>query len=330
MFSLDVSKYAPVPYVSLADVSAQDHSSRDRQFPGLHNDTSYLWGNVDTANGKRYKLERALSPISTYSFHLWECSDDKWTYPKAVRAAGIHDMYWGSVIWLDDAGKSTMLPLNHALLEEHPIAVELGPDRYVWQDDGVIDLVFTPLPMNVLTLYVPGLPDDVGYTSTGCAVSGTIDGSEVTGGIAGLDRMYVEPGLTSHVCKTFMLEHYWLVWYSLMDDGSWQTGNLWLGEGNFATGMFNRQGEAPVIATNDDVTSTIPWESHGDVSLPQSATFSFGGHTFDWQFTHNAVNDGPSASVAHLYGTVEEVGGPKPVQSWSTMEIVMVRAGARS
>ena len=131
------------------------------------------------------------------------------------------------------------------MAEKHPITVELGPDRFVWKDDGVIDVVMTPLVNNVETIYIPGLPDNVGYTSSGCTVTGTIEGSTVTGGIGGLDRMYVEPGMTSHLCKTAVLEHYWIVWNSLMEDECWQTGNVWLGEGDFATALFNPPGDAP-------------------------------------------------------------------------------------
>lgn len=50
MSSIGVAKVSIVPYVSLADASAQDHSTMDKQFPGLHNDLLFLWAMVDTEN----------------------------------------------------------------------------------------------------------------------------------------------------------------------------------------------------------------------------------------------------------------------------------------
>ena len=115
-----------------------------------------------------------------------------------------------------------MLGLTSAQKRTAPIKVVLSANGYVWKDDNVIDVVLTPLPMNVTTIYVPGLPDDVGCTSTGCTVSGSIDGPAITGGYGGLDRMYCLRGLTGHVSKIAELEHYWFVWGSVRSDGRWE------------------------------------------------------------------------------------------------------------
>jgi hypothetical protein len=141
--------------------------------------------------------------------------------------------------------------------------------------------------------------------------------------------MYITPGLSAHLSKTAWLENYWIVWASLMEDGSWQTGNVFLGERYLASATFNEPGQLPVIAVNEGVKSTIVWDSNGDARLPCAATLAFGGRTFQWQPTHNAIFAGPTARFGHLYGTVQEVGGPKPVKSWSTMEIIKARATPR-
>jgi hypothetical protein len=326
--SLDATKYTIIPYVSMTDASVQDHSTRDCQFPGLSNDTSYLWAQVDTEDGRHFWLTRTLTPVATPTFSVTECSNNRWTYPTHVKAPGDSELYWGPLIWIEDGGKSILLPINGRVSQQHPITVELGPEQYIWKEDDAFDVVLTPLPGRVKTIYVPGLPDAIGYTSSACSVTGTVDGSKVTG-YGGWDRMYVERGWNSHVCKVAMLEHYWIVWGALMADGSWHTGNVWLGGDGFATATFVEPGADPVVATREAVKSRIIWDTEGDVSLPGSATLAFGGRTFNWEVSHNAVAEGPGAIVAHLHGKVQEDGGPVPVQSWSTMEIITVRAAPR-
>jgi hypothetical protein len=238
-------------------------------------------------------------------------------------------MYWGPLFWSDREASSALFAGNLAVYAKHPIKVVLGTKEYVWKDDNVIDVVLAPLPMNVTTIYVPGPPDDVGYTSTGCTVTGSIDGSPITGGYGGLDRMYCLPGLSAHVSKIAELEHYWFVWGSIRSDGRWETGNAMLGAGNYATATFHRQGDAPVIATNDDVTSKVTWESRGEVSQPVRATLSFGGRTFGFEATHNAAAAAVSLGIAWMHGVVQEEGEPAPVKSWSTMEVIKIRATPR-
>jgi hypothetical protein len=327
---VDLSKITTVPRVAVVDSSTQDYSTQDGQFPGLAEDAFYLWAQVDTEDGRRYGLNRALTKSAAMSANLFEASPDIWRYPtRLIREAGISDLYWGEVVWLDNGDVSTLVPANQAVVAKHPISVVLSPERYVWKEEDVIDLVLTPLPRNVDVFSIPGPPDHAGYTSSGCAVSGAVNGSKIVGGYGGIDRMYAEPGLSTNLCKAAALEHYWLVWHSLMEDGSWQTGNVWLGEGNFATGVFNRPGKAPVIAVNDDVKNTVTWDSRGDMRHPVSAKLSFGGRTFDWNITHNATPAGARAVWAHYYGVVQEEGGPKPVKSWATLEVITMRAKPR-
>lgn len=255
-----------IPYAHLADASIQDHSTADKQFPGLHNDMLFLWAMVDTEDGRRYEVIRSLSASAAFDFTVHECSTDMWAHPTNVRFPGEEDLYLGPTIWLTNGENQTLLPTNATLAAKHPIAVTLGPEGYMWTEEDIVDITLTPLPMNVTTIYVPGLPDDVGYTSSGCTVSGTVNGSTITGGYGGLDRMYCLPGMSAIVSKIAELEHYWFVWGSLMDDGTWETGNAMLGSGNYATATFRRAGEPPVIATNDDVAAKVIWETKGDVS----------------------------------------------------------------
>ncbi|WP_405182482.1 hypothetical protein OG225_16400 [Nocardia sp. NBC_01377] len=169
---------------------------------------------------------------------------------------------------------------------------------------------------------MPGPPDDVGYTSSGCAVSGRIEGSEIVGGYGGVDRMYCLPGISAQISKMAHLEHYWFVWGAIFDGGHWETGNAMLGAGGYATATFHRQGEAPLVATNDEVDAKVLRETKGGVSQPHLACISFCGRTFDFQGTHNAAACAAALGIAWLHGTVREQGGPEPTSSWSTMEVI--------
>jgi hypothetical protein len=182
MPGFDVTTAAIVPSVTMVDASQQDHSTRDAQFPGLHNDLLFLWAMVDTEDGRRYQLVRTLSAGAAFDFTLHECSTDLWTYPRTVRIPGETDLYWGPIVWINVDGSQTVLPANLTMAAKHGMTVSVGPKSYVWKEDDVIDLVLTPLPTNVTRIDVPGEPDDVGYTSSRATVAGTIEGSRVAGG----------------------------------------------------------------------------------------------------------------------------------------------------
>ena len=198
-----------------------------------------------------------------------------------------------------------------AMAQKHPITISLGPEGYVWKDEDVIDVLLTPLPNNVTRIYVPGQPDDVGYTSSGCTVSGSVNGSAITGGYGGIDRMYCLPGMSCQVSKIANLEHYWFVWASLMDDGTWETGNAMLGSGNYATATYHAQGQTPAIATNEAVGAKVVWEERDGVNQPVRATLDFGGHTFDFEATHNSAAAAVSLGIAWMHGTVQKKDGPR-------------------
>lgn len=319
-FDLDSAQITPS--VSVVDAAGQDHSTGDKQFPGLHNDLLFLWAMADTAAGRRYQLVRTLSASAAFDFTLHECSTDLWTPPRNVRIPGESDLYWGPIAWLGSKGTQTVFPANLTMAAKHRMTVALAPNSYVWQEDDVIDVVLTPLPDNVTRIDVPGPPDDVGYTSSGCTIAGSIEGSPITGGYGGLDRMYCLPGMSAHVSKISHLEHYWFVWGAQFEDGHWETGNTMLGAGGYATATFHRQGEPPVVATNEEVGATVEWDSKGEVSQPHRAELSFGGHTFAFTGTHNAAACAAALGIAWLHGTVQEVGGPVPARSWSTMEVI--------
>ncbi|PXW36226.1 UNVERIFIED_CONTAM: hypothetical protein DES50_1011176 [Williamsia faeni] len=330
MPKVDISKVGIVPYVSLADASVQDHSTGDTQFPGVYNDALFLWAMVDTEDGKRYELIRELSASAAFDYNLHECSTDLWEHPRNVRFPSESDLYAGLIMWFERDGKQIVYPAHAQMRAKHRLRISLGPDEYVWkEDENCIDVVLSPLPMNVTAIYVPGFPDDVGYTSSGCTVEGTIEGSRIIGGYGGLDRMYCLPGRSAHDSKIAELEHYWFVWGSISADGTWETGNAMLGTGNYATATFHRQGEPPIIATNDDVDSKVVWETQGDRSQPRYATLSFGGRTFNFEATHNAAAAGISLGIAWMHGTMHEEGAPTPVKSWSTMEVIKSRATPR-
>jgi len=323
----DVSQMNIIPYVHLADASMQDNSPADSQFPGIYTDTWWFWAMADTENGKRYEVLRALTKSTAFDFLLAECPKDIWADPKTVRFPGEKDLYFGMIMWSEDNGAQIVFPAS--LSTKHVLSISVGPKEYLWKEDDCVDIKLTPLPLNVTTIYVPGLPDDVGYTSSGCKVEGTIEGSKITGGYGGIDRMYSLPGVSSLVSKIAILEHYWFVWGSQIEDGRWESGNAMLGSGNFAIATFHREGEAPVVATNDDVKAKVKWATQGDKSQPHRATLSFGGHTFHFEGNYNAAAVGVSLGIAWLHGTVEHEGAPKPVNSWSTMEVIKVRATPR-
>lgn len=186
--------------MSLADAATQDHSTADKQFPGLHNDLLFLWAMVDAAAGNRYQMVRTLSASAAFDFTLHECSTDLGAPPRTVRIPGEVDLYWG---------------------------------------------------------------------------------------------------------------------------------NTMPGAGGYATATFHRQDEAPVIATNSDVDATVEWTTKDNVSQPHLAQLSFGGRTFDFTGTHNAAACAAALGIAWLHGTVQEVDGPVPVRSWSTMEVIQ-RSWSRS
>lgn len=322
MFTFDVAEADLVAHVSLADASTQDHSTLDKQFPGLHNDLMWLWAMVDTENGKRYQMVRCVGASATFDYTLHECLPDIWTYPRHVRVPGESDLYWGPSVWLDTGDAHTLIPANATMGRKHRITVTLGPTQYVWKDDDVIDLVLTPLPDNVTVIDVPGRPDPVGYTSSGCTVSGSIEGSTIVGGYGGIDRMYCLPGLSCQISKMAHLEHYWFVWAAELADGRWETGNCMLGAGGYATATLRRPGEPPVIASNDEISAKVLWEEKDGASQPYLAQISFGGHTFDFTGTHNAAACAAALGIFWLHGTVQRQGGPKAVRSWSTMEVI--------
>lgn len=328
MADIDVSKVNIIPYVHLADASIQDNSPGDTQFPGVYSDSWWFWAMVDTEDGKRYELLRALSRRTAFDFLVAECPKDIWANPKTVRYPGENELYWGSIMWLENNGVYTVFPTNLNLASKHSFSISAGPKEFVWKDgDNCIDVVLTPLPLNVTTIYVPGLPNDVGYTSSGCTVAGSVEGSKITGGYGGLDRMYHMPGVTES--KIAILEHYWFVWGSILSDGRWESGNAMLGTGNFALATFHRQGEPPIVATNDDVKAIVKWAEKDGVSQPHLASISFCGRTFKFEGDHNAAAWVISSGVAWLHGTAYEEGGPKPEKSWSTMEVIKVRATPR-
>jgi hypothetical protein len=264
----------------MVDASQQDYSTADKQFPGLHNEQLYLWAIVDTENGKGYQMVRTLSASAAFDFTLHECLPDIWAYPRTVRIPGANDLYWGPIAWLGVDGSQSVFPANLVMAQSHSLTLSLGPNSYVWRDDDVIDITLTPLPSNVTRMAVPGEPDDVGYTSSGCTVSGTVEGSEIVGGYGGLDRIYCLPGISAHLSKIAKLEHYWFVWGALFEDGHWETGNAMLGADGYATATFNRPGRPPVVATNEEVTSKVKWDTKDGVSQPHLASLEYGGHAF--------------------------------------------------
>lgn len=330
MTALQNSTAEVVPYVTLVDASQQDHSTGDKQFSGLHNDLLFIWAMVDTESGRRYELIRCLSASGTFDFTLHECHRDLWAYPRTVRVPGENDLYWGPIIWADIEGRQTVFPANLSMAAKHAMTVSMGHSEYVWKEDDVVDIVLTPLPRNVTRIDVPGPPDDVGYTSSGCAVSGSIEGSKITGGYGGLDRMYCLPGMSAQVSKIAHLEHYWFVWAAVFEDGHWETGNAMLGAGGYATATFHRKGDEPIIAINNYVKSKVVWEEKDGVSQPYLASLTFGGRTFHFTGTHNAAACAAALGIAWLHGKVQEEGGPTPVNSWSTMEVIQRNATPRN
>ena len=141
--------------------------------------------------------------------------------------------------------------------------------------------------------------------------------------------MYCLPGMSAQVSKIAHLEHYWFVWGAVFEDGRWETGNAMLGGGGYATATFHRQGQQPIIATNDDVKSTVLWEERDGVAQPHLASLTFGGRTFQFTGSHNAAACAAALGIAWLHGVVQEEGGPTPVNSWSTMEVIQRNATPR-
>ena len=102
-----------------------------------------------------------------------------------------------------------------------------------------------------------------------------------------------------------------------------------LGSGNFAIATFQREGEDRVIATNDDVKATVDWIEKDGKKKPHAATLQFAGKTFNYQGEYNAAASAISFAVDWLHGTMVEEGGPEPVKSYATMEVIKARATER-
>ena len=49
----------------------------------------------------------------------------------------------------------------------------------------------------------------------------------------------------------------------------------------------------------------------------------------DFAATHNAAAAAVSLGIAWMHGDVQEQGGPTPVEAWSTMEVIKIRATPR-
>jgi hypothetical protein len=73
----------------------------------------------------------------------------------------------------------------------------------------------------------------------------------------------------------------------------------------------------------------VVWETNGDRRQPIRASLSFGGRTIDFEATHRAAAAAVSLSIAWMHGTMQEAAGPNRVMSWSTMEIIKIRATPR-
>ncbi len=110
MAIFDTSKINIIPYVHLSDASLQDYSSHDSQFPGIYNDSSFIYAMADTEDGKRYELYRAFTKNVAFDFMVIECPKDIWADPAAVKFPGENDLYWGAIMWQNNDGVHTASP----------------------------------------------------------------------------------------------------------------------------------------------------------------------------------------------------------------------------
>ncbi len=295
---------------------AADYGRRAETFDGLGFGTAWLWAGVATTDGGRFAVLREHEVGSTSLYYGLELGSDIWSSPSVRQALipGMDRLYLGQVAYEpEDTG--------HRITGSNPaypgFTALLAPDTIHWVESDWLDLTYEPLGP-AMRYRCPGRPDDFGYTSQICRVSGTVDGKPVDG-FGGYDRSYHEPGVIWRQSKGFTaLEEFWWVWAGVLEDGRAEIGWAIAGEHGFGLGAFHRVGEEPVAATNIDYE--IRWEERGGRRLPAGATIAFGGRTFEYAANGNVTIPGADLFIDWMHGEMREQGGPEPVQRFSWLE----------
>lgn len=285
-------------------------------FRNLGFQTAWLWACVTTYGGKRYALVREHSLSETTRLFTIEVSKDIWQ-PPTVRHApvpGLDGYYWGRI---DYEGEDEAWRIDSRNPSYGELHVSLSPERLRWSESNWLDLEMTPLGQ-ALRYRCPGPPDDFGYTSQICRISGTVDG-EPAEGFGGYDRAYHEPGFVWTQSKGHrFLEEYWWVWAGLDAKGRQEHGIVITGPHNFHVAFFHRDGEDP-IATNQ-LRNEIFWEERNGRRLPAGATLEFAERRFRYRAAANVTPAGADLLFDWLHGEMVEQDRQSAVRCFSWCE----------
>jgi len=293
-----------------------DYGRRAATFEGLGFHTAWLWAGVTGEDGRRYALLREHEVGCSYLYFGLEIAPDIWSDP-GVRHAnfpGVDDLYCGAVRYEADGEAHLISATNPA----YPaMEVSLSPTKHTWREADWMDIAMEPLGV-AMRYRCPGEPDDFGYTSQICRVTGTVDG-QVVQGFGGYDRYYGEPGVVWGQSKGFrFLEELWWVWAGEHADGRQEHGTAITGPGEFRVGFFHRDGEEP-IAVNE-LAADVEWEERDGRRLPVAATLRFAGREFKYRATGNVTIPGADLFINWVHGELTESGSLVPVQLFSWLE----------
>lgn len=273
---------------------------------GMGFNMGWIWGHCTTEDGRPHMFARWLGQdeIVTYTWTI--SSPDLFSQAEIVAAPvpGLEKLYQGEVRWHTEADQVAMRSYNPAYTQRVEATFKPGEIRLV--DGEHFDITIRPVG-SALKFHVPGPPAVMGYTSEIGVPSGTIGGSSITGGFAGLDRSFGLAGHSFYRDKLHsILEEFWIVWGGLDDEGRGQHGHFSTGPGGFCVGIFERDGsdgEAPISVTTDGFDHfDIEWAAQGDAVRPRKARFGFGGFEFEGDFTGSNLLPGAEMNMDWVIG----------------------------
>ncbi len=304
------------PDVDAFEPRSDDYGRRARTFDGLGFQTGWLWAGVTAEDGRRYTLLREHQIGCTYLYYGLEIAPTIWSNPVVRHATipGVDDLYCGAVRYEADGDA-------HSLRSTNPLypsmSVSLAPAGHTWREADWMDVAMEPLGV-AMRYRCPGQPDDFGYTSQICRVTGSVDGQAVRG-FGGYDRYYGEHGVVWGQSKGFrFLEELWWVWAGEHADGRQEHGIAITGPGEFRVGFFHRDGEDPVAV--NELAAEVEWEERDGRRLPVAATLGFGGRQFEYRATGNVTIPGADLFINWVHGELTEVGSEWPAERFSWLE----------
>ena len=262
----------------------------------------WIWGHCTTEDGKPHMFARWLNQDEVVTYTWTISSPDLFSAAEIVAAAvpGLEKLYQGEVRWHLEPDQVAMRAYNPMYA---PVDATFKPGEIRLIDGEHFDLTIRPVG-STIKFHVPGPPAVIGYTSEIGVPSGTIGGSPIMGGYAGLDRSYGLAGHSFYRDKLHsILEEFWIVWGGLDEDGRGQHGHFATGPGGFCVGIFERDGDDPISVVTDTCDYfDIEWATKDEAVRPQKARFAFGGFAFEGTFTGSNLLPGAEMNLDWVIG----------------------------